>query len=485
MLFNSLTFILFLAIVVVVYWLLPIRARLYIILASSLLFYGFWRFDFIPLLLFSAMADYLLALALDRRSGSSRRALLVVSICINLGVLAVFKYLLFFADSAGSIASLIGYEFSSLDLNIILPLGISFYIFQTMSYTIDVYRGSYPVERDLLRYLCFVTFFPQLVAGPILRAGDLIPQFSEPRRCNLQFLSDGIRRILMGLFLKVVLADQIAGIVDTGYSRDPGGLTGFDVWTLAFLFGFQIYFDFAGYSHIAIGAASLLGIRLPENFNYPYTATSPREFWQRWHISLSTWIRDYVYLPILRGSRTSSAGGWDVAENQNGTGRSARTFSLYGTWALMGLWHGAAWTFVVWGLYHAVLVHAYRLISAVLPNSSARLVGVLGWAVTTALVMAAWIPFRAQGGAHAMAMWVKLVDPRAYGGLTLAPDSYLVAALMLGAVLLARPIRYGLVTRLGHHPVVATVVYTGFYTVVIAGCLLFLRQTHQFVYFQF
>lgn len=300
MLFNSITYLLFLPVVVVLYWLLPNRARLWLIFTSSVVFYGFWRIDFIPLLLFSAGLDYCLGIAIANSSDPGRRkAFMLISVVINVSILAIFKYLMFFSHTAYSISRWIGYQPSWSELHIILPLGISFYIFATISYTVDVYRRLIPAERDPLVYFCFVVFFPHLVAGPILRAGVLIPQLTHRASFRISDLATGISRILTGLFLKVVLADNIAPFVNRAFEGSLAARHGADAWTMAFLFGFQIYFDFSAYSSIAIGSARLMGIVLPENFNFPYFATSPRDFWKRWHISLSTWVRDYLYMPLI------------------------------------------------------------------------------------------------------------------------------------------------------------------------------------------
>ena len=367
MLFNSLTYLLFLIVVVAIYWQLPPRPRLWLVFAASCVFYGFWRLEFLPLLLFSAVMDYGLARWIDGTQNNRRRKrLLIVSIVANLSILFFFKYLIFFRDATYSVAALAGYHPGFVELKIILPLGISFYIFATISYVIDVYRREFPAERDLLLYACFVVYFPHLVAGPILRARSLIPQLRDRPRFELSMVTTGIARIVAGLFLKVVLADPIGQTVNDGFARAASSLTGTDSWTLAFLFGFQIYFDFAAYSSIAIGSALVMGIALPENFDWPYLAATPRSFWRRWHISLSTWIRDYVYLPMAGAYRRqgNDAIGANASAPQAGLPREQRTLPLFATWALMGLWHGANWTFVVWGVYHAAMVWLHRQFSA-------------------------------------------------------------------------------------------------------------------------
>jgi D-alanyl-lipoteichoic acid acyltransferase DltB (MBOAT superfamily) len=262
-------------------------------------------------------------------------------------------------------------------------------------------------------------------------------------------------------------------------------LSALDAWTLAFLFGFQIYFDFAGYSHIAIGSARLLGITLPENFDFPYLATSPREFWQRWHISLSTWIRDYVYLPMI-GNLKAPESIWDAkAEKTSIGGGGQRTFSLYGTWALMGLWHGANWTFVLWGLYHAAAVHAYRLVSSQIPWGRGSMFAWISRGVTLTIMMAGWIPFRSQSIGDALVLWGKMLNPAAYSGFGLVPNSYLVAAgmtiCMIAAWLVQRDLIPWMQTRISLFLPAQITVYTG----MIMLDIIFLQANNQFIYFQF
>lgn len=490
MLFNSSTYILlFLPIVTILYWVSPQRPRMWLILLSSILFYGFWRFDFVPLLLFSAALDYVLARMIDATDDpEKRRRLLVISIVVNLAILGFFKYLAFFTESAYSIARLVGYEPTPLDLKIILPLGISFYIFQTISYTFDVYRRDIPAERDLLKYMCFVTFFGHMVAGPILRARVLMPQFEVRPPFDLSMVTEGLSRILAGLLLKVVLADSIAGFVDEGFARPPSQLSIYDAWTLAFLFGFQIYFDFAGYSHIAIGSARLLGIQLPENFNFPYLSTSPREFWQRWHISLSTWIRDYLYLPLLGSFRSSRDDAWDTMSQTDIRASDARrAYALFLTWIIMGLWHGANWTFAIWGFYHAVLIQGQRFLSYVPGKRTGVLWTFAGFVVTLTLSMAGWVPFRCQTVGDALTMWGRMIDITSLSQLklSLAPNAYAVAA----GLLLGMMVTWAWVTfaepASRHWRSLRFVGETGYNAAGIALVILFLQVRGQFIYFQF
>jgi alginate O-acetyltransferase complex protein AlgI len=493
MLFNSLTYVLFLVVVVVLYWALPQRNRLWLIFIASCVFYGFWRLEFLPLLLFSAALDYYLALWIERTEEErQRKRLVIISVVVNLAILGFFKYLVFFKVAMWSGAEFLGYEPSFVELKIILPLGISFYIFATISYVIDVYRREFPAEKDFLVYSCFVVFFPHLVAGPILRARSLMPQLRRPDAFHVGLLSSGVSRIVAGLFLKVCFADPIGAMVDLDFQRDPQTLSALDVWTISFLFGFQIYFDFAGYSHIAIGSSKLMGIHLPENFDYPYMSSSPREFWRRWHISLSTWIRDYVYLPMAGGYQRDQQRAFEKApvvglpELQ-----ASRTPSLYFTWALMGFWHGANWTFVVWGVFHAVVVHVHRMLSSwkltrQIPFADLKTAQALGWLVTLPLMMAAWIPFRSTTLEQTFGLWGRLVLPQAYFSLSLLLDRYVTAIVVLAMMILAYLAEKRVLPLIDRQAKsLRFVVSSIYYAVAMAFVIVFLQVRTQFIYFQF
>jgi alginate O-acetyltransferase complex protein AlgI len=483
--FNSVTFLLFLAIAVGLYWLLPRRPRLWMIFLASLTFYGFWRVEFLPVMLASTLVDYVAARVIhDSEDERRRRFFLGLSLTVNLGLLFYFKYLIFFASNTTGLLRALGGDVADPAWSIILPLGISFYTFQTVSYTVDVYRRLIEPERDFVLYACYVTFFPQLVAGPILRAGEVIHQLNRRPAFRIDDFAVGIRRILFGLFLKVVFADNLSPMVDSGFTQPIATLGALDVWTLAFLFGFQIYFDFSAYSHIALGSARLMGIHFPENFNFPYLATSPQDFWKRWHISLSSWIRDYLYLPLMgEAVRDDSRGGLaGVVDDQR---EHRRTRSLFLTWAIMGLWHGANWTFVFWGVYHAAVVFAHRLIkprTASLPN---LVQSVGGWAVTLPVAMLGWIPFRARNLGDTLEMFAKVVTPSAYSTLGLRENVYVIAALVMLGILLTYVVREYLVERLEARPLFWTFSQAVGYFVVIALVFVFLRPISQFIYFQF
>lgn len=487
MIFNSLTYIIFLTLVVCLYWVLPKRPRLWLILIASSCFYGFWRPEFLLVMLFSAATDYFVAKRLEvMEDGPGRRAWLLLSLAVNLGLLCYFKYLLFFVGTAAAALHVFGVDIQIPALNIILPLGISFYTFETISYVVDVYRRTIPAEKSFVMYGCFVTFFPKLVAGPVLRAAEMIPQFDAQPKFRVDAFFSGIQRILLGLFLKVAIADNISPLVDGGFEQATTALSALDVWTLAFLFGFQIYFDFAAYSSIAIGSARLVGIHVPENFDYPYVATSPRDFWRRWHISLSSWIRDYLYLP-LQGLkvRTRSAGGVSVDVGESSKSTRHPTVALVLTWAIMGLWHGANWTFVVWGLYHAMLIILYRLSTGTAKRLPNWVQTYGGWGVTILAVMLGWIPFRAKDLATTFDMWAKVFSPKQYGWLGMRENTYLVTALLLLACLLAYAFhRYG-ATLLKRVFVVEVGMQIVTMAIVFAVVFVFLRPISQFIYFQF
>lgn len=344
MLFNSFAFLIFFPCFLALYWTLRGTARIALCLAGSYLFYGWWDYRFLGLLLVSTCVDYSVGLALDRsRSPVRRKVLLGISVASNLGILGTFKYFNFFSDSLQQALAPLNWSLDWPTLNLILPAGISFYTFQTLSYSIDVYRKQLPAQRDFLRFATFVGFFPQLVAGPIVRAGAFFPQIASDRSFSWQQMESGFARVLGGFFKKLVIADSIAVVADPMF-QDAAGYSALNTTLVVILYSFQVYCDFSGYSDIAVGTARMLGIELPENFHFPYLARSPADFWHRWHISLSTWLRDYVYIP-LGGSR---GGTWITYRN------------LAVTMLLGGLWHGASWNFVIWGGLHGAALIAHR-----------------------------------------------------------------------------------------------------------------------------
>lgn len=382
MLFHELAFWIFLPVVLLLFYCSPFRLGKLVLLISSYVFYMWWDPRFILLILISTAIDYFAGRRLESSTGWRKRALLITSLVANLGFLGFFKYYNFFASS---IAEVMGIAPNSLALTIILPVGISFYTFQSMSYTIDVYLGKLKPVRSFVDFALFVSFFPQLVAGPIVRACDFFPQLDHWRRPSEIDIQRGIVLILVGLMKKMIFADHFATISDAYYAdvaANPGAIT---AWTATVAFGMQIFFDFSGYTDIARGCGKLLGFHFPINFRRPYLSTSITDFWRRWHISLSTWLRDYLYIP-LGGNRH---GRWMTYRN------------LMVTMVLGGLWHGASWNFVLWGTYHGVLLSLNRVFIAL-----ARATGTSVFfaqpilvpfkvAFTFALVTIGWVPFRA------------------------------------------------------------------------------------------
>jgi len=336
--FNSPAFLIFLPAVVGIYWIIPHRTRKYWLLAASYFFYGYWNPMFLFLLLFSTTVDYFCSLGMDRfqENGKIRKTLLLTSIFMNLGLLFSFKYLDFFGETVNTLCAALTIPYRVPALNWILPVGISFYTFQTMSYTIDVYRGDFPAEKDPIAFALYVTYFPQLVAGPIESPGNLLPQLKKEQRLNWEDFSAGIRLLLCGFFRKCVVADFCGIFVNRVFSglEQANALA---IFCGGALFCIQMYCDFAGYSEIAAGSARLMGVRLMRNFDRPYLSMSYTEFFRRWHISLNRWFTSYVYIPL---------GG-------NKKGRYNKIRNTIIVFALCGLWHGARWTYVLWGLYAA------------------------------------------------------------------------------------------------------------------------------------
>jgi len=500
MIFNSFTYLFFLAIVVIVYWLLPRRPRQVFLFAASIMFYGFWRFDYVFIMLASAFTDFFAAINIhDAKEPARRRLWLALSLAVNFGLLFYFKYASFIVGNVNGFAHLIGREDLLATWSVVLPVGISFYTFQTVSYTVDVYRGRIEPIREPLLYGLFVTFFVHLVAGPILRAAEVIPQLDRRKPFNVEFLASGLWLILNGLFLKCVLADNIGGYVDEGFAANPATLSATDIWVLSVLFGFQIYFDFAAYSQIAIGSARLMGVIFPPNFYFPFVATSPRDFWRRWHISLSSWIRDYLYLPLC-GVRPHDESRGGLVPVGDRVGAARRNTALIATWFIMGLWHGAGWTFALWGLWHAMLILLQRAIASLgLLRRHTRLRGVLGWALTFPAVMLGWVFFRAQNLEQAWAMLQKVVQPgqyllldRLHSGyvwsalpIGIDPVGYLIAALLPVATLVAYFIYRDVWPRWSQRALVALPVAVGYGAVVAALVFVYLRPVRQFIYFQF
>ncbi len=477
MLFNSFPYILFLFITVLVFFCLPYRFRWIWLLAVSLFFYMYWRPVFILLILIQTLTSYACAHGISKSASSGqRKALLAGCVTVCIGMLVYFKYAGFFNESLRAVFGWAGVFYPAPHLDIILPLGISFFTFQTMSYAIDVYRGDIPAERNPAKLLLYIMFFPQLVAGPIERAGALLPQIHAKQRFEVERLSSGAGLILWGLFKKVVIADTLAMYVTRVYSS-PDLYNGPTLLIATYFFAFQIYCDFSGYSDIAIGSARILGFDLMQNFNLPYLARSVPEFWQRWHISLSTWMRDYIYIP-LGGSRTSSR-RWLI--------------NVLIVFLVSGLWHGANWTFIIWGALHGGCFLLARLAGpqwARLRNMlriPAGISGLLEMLVTFHLVLLGWVFFRAKSPGDAWLIVSRVAGDlggsvwRGASSLRFAESLGLIGILMAVQISQYRG-RLPLYRRQVALP--ASLRWIG-YLAMIFGLIFLGRSSSDFIYFQF
>ncbi len=416
MFFNSIDFAIFLPVVFILYWFVAnknLKLQNFLIVAASYLFYGWWDWRFLSLILFSTLVDFLIGRKLGTEENQTRRKVLLwISILVNLGFLGFFKYYNFFLDNFITAFSFFGTEIKANSLNIILPVGISFYTFQTLSYTIDVYKRKLEPSNDFIAFSAFVSFFPQLVAGPIERATNLLPQFYKKRDFDYSKAVDGMRQILWGLFKKIVIADNCARYANQIFnnSEDMNGST---LILGAIFFTFQIYGDFSGYSDIAIGTSRLFGFDLKRNFAFPYFSRDIAEFWRRWHISLSTWFRDYLYIP-LGGSR---GGTWMKVRN---------TFIIF---IVSGFWHGANWTFIVWGALNAIYILPLLLTNNNRNNLEIVAQGrylpsvkeFLLMLITFSLTVFAWIFFRAENIGHAFNYISEILSPSLFQMPTIMP----------------------------------------------------------------
>jgi alginate O-acetyltransferase complex protein AlgI len=482
MLFNSIEFLVFLPLVFLGYWKIAnknLKLQNLFVMGASYVFYGWWDWRFLSLILFSTVVDYLVGRGLGNQENPLRRKLLLwTSIVVNIGLLGVFKYFNFFLDSLYDVVPGLQVVMGFNTLNIILPVGISFYTFQTLSYTIDVYKRKMEPTRDFIAFAAFVSFFPQLVAGPIERAGNLLSQFQQKRKFVYEQATDGMRQILWGLFKKIVIADNSAMIVNAIFANSDD-YSGSTLFFGALFFAFQIYGDFSGYSDIAIGTARLFGFNLKRNFAFPYFSRDVAEFWRRWHISLSTWFRDYLYIP-LGGSR-------------GGTGMKIRnTFIIF---LVSGFWHGANWTFIIWGALNALYFLPLMLTNRNRTHLETVAQGKLfpsakeffQMGITFSLTVLAWVFFRAENVGHAFAYLGEIFSPSL---LTIPsfPDSrraltiFLLIFLFLIVEWLGREQQYAISNlnlRL-NKPLRYAVYYS-----IIAVIFWYGGQGQQFIYFQF
>ena len=430
MLFPSYTFFIFFAVVLLISrWISHWSIRKSFLLLVSYIFYAVWNPPFVLLLVFSTVADWFLAKAMHRTANQSRRKLLLIlSLLTNLGLLGNFKYGNFILDNFVAWMNTLGIAYHPAAMNIILPVGISFYTFQTLSYTFDVYRRELKPANSFLDYALYVTFFPQLVAGPIVRARDFLPQCITPKQATRQQIGWGLSLFILGLFYKVILADSLmSGPVDEIFNNSSA-VTFWDGWIGAMAFAMQIYGDFAGYSLCAIGIALCLGFELPDNFRFPYAAVGFSDFWQRWHISLSTWLRDYLYIAL---------GG-----NRHSLFNTYRNLMI--TMLLGGLWHGASWMFVIWGGLHGLYLVAERLVRQQAWSRAhfwqQPIMQFILALVTFAFVCVAWVFFRAQSLEHALALVTAMVSPWSSSPLVLSSkviqrDEFVIVLAFTAAIL--------------------------------------------------
>ena len=468
MLFHRAPFLWLLLVTFVVYWwvLRTQRARNLCLLAASVVFYANWNPWLVLLVVATAAYDYRMALAIEEASDEPvRRRRLVAAVGVPLGLLVYFKYTNFLVAQAWPVLRVLGVPAQTPVFDIVLPLGISFYTFETIAYVVDVYRRRIPAERRVVDYTLFLLFFPHLIAGPIVRPQQFLSQVRRARRLDWNRVELGVRLFVFGMLKKAVVADTLAQLVDPVFAQ-PAAYATSTIWTAVVCYAVQIYCDFSGYSDMAIGGAHLLGIKLPINFRMPYFAANPAEFWRRWHITLSLWLRDYLYIP-LGGNRR---GSWMTYRN------------LLLTMALGGLWHGAAWTFVLWGAYHGLLLALHRAIPWPTWTGRAAL-HPLRVACTFLLVCLGWVLFRAQTLAQAWTIIERMVAPTP--GSTLPSEVSTLVALILGAVLVAHLVgTFANVPRLARvlpAPVLGTALACGF----LIARLLAPATGGAFIYFQF
>jgi D-alanyl-lipoteichoic acid acyltransferase DltB (MBOAT superfamily) len=485
MLFNSLQFLIFFPIVTLLYFLLPLKWRWALLLIASCYFYMALIPVYILVLFFLILVDYFAAILIEPAAGSRRRFYLILSLLANISILGFFKYFNFINTNFASLYALMGGDWSIANLSFILPIGLSFHTFQSISYTIEVYRGRQKAERHLGIYALYVLFYPQLVAGPIERPQHMLHQFREEHPFDYQRVTDGLKLMMWGMFKKVVIADRLAEAVGLVYDN-PTAYHGLPLIVATYYFAIQIYCDFSGYSDIAIGAAQVMGFRLMENFNRPYHAVTVADFWKRWHISLSTWFRDYVLFG-LGGNRAR----WRFSIN------------VVLTFLLSGLWHGAAWTFVVWGGLHGVYLVASnvsaplrrRVVKAVGLDRYPRVHKIMQIVITFHLVWVSWIFFRAQSVWEAVYIIRNMMRIEVGGGLRgIVPAGGLLLdrvdlVIVMGAVVMMEVVhqverRREMRSMLREKPLIFR---WAVYYVLIMSILLFGKLTgaQHFIYFQF
>ena len=480
MLFNSFEFLVFLPIVFLLYWFV-FRTRKWqnlLVVVASYIFYGWWDWRFLFLIALTSICSFASGWLIEHYEGHRQRQRWVsaANIVLNLGILGVFKYYNFFVENLDALLRSLGWQLDWVTINILLPVGISFYTFQALSYTIDVYQKKLPATHDVVEFFAYISFFPQLVAGPIERATNLLPQFQRQRTFDYTQAVDGMRQMLWGFLKKLVIADNCATLVNE-YWNQYDALPGMTLFLLGVLFTFQIYCDFSGYSDIAIGCARLFGFNLMRNFNFPYFSRSIPEFWRRWHISLTTWFRDYIYFP-LGGSRCDK---WKIIRN------------VYIVWAISGLWHGANWTFVCWGLFHATLLAIYNVFSINTKYEHVVAYGhylpsikeALQMALTFVLTIIGWIIFRAESMTQAAEYLTAMVRNKFFDPSLLYKKPYLLFGMALLAIEWLQRDKQHALQFSAIKPFNYRAVRWGIYFLIIMMISIYAGASQQFIYFQF
>jgi len=476
MLFNSLDFAIFLPIVFLLYWFVfnkNLKLQNLLIVIASYIFYGWWDWRFLSLIFFSTIVDYTMGMLLSKEEKTAKRKLyLWISILVNLGLLGFFKYYNFFLDNFIATFSFFGYKINAQGLNVVLPVGISFYTFQTLSYTIDVYKRKLKPTQDFIAFSAFVSFFPQLVAGPIERATHLLPQFYKKRYFDYDKAVDGLRQMLWGFFKKIVVADNAAKVVNEIF-LNYHEQSGINLLIGIIFFAFQIYGDFSGYSDIAIGASRLFGFDLMQNFNFPYFSRDIAEFWRRWHISLSTWFRDYLYIP-LGGSR---GGTWMKIRN---------TFIIF---LVSGFWHGANWTFIVWGGLNALYFLPLLLLKKNRVNTDTVADGKIFPSIkeffqillTFSLTVLAWVFFRSPTVIDAIKYIKHTFSLSLFSIPTIDMKPFLYIVFLILIEWLSRKNKHGLEVLKSKN----ILFRWGIYFIIMSIILIFGARSDSFIYFQF
>ena len=487
MVFNSFLFLIFFFFFVITYWFIYKKKnlKLLLIFIASLFFYGMAEIRYIPLLIFCVLINYYTAIYTEHvKFGGGRKTILFSAILLNLLILAIFKYYYFFSKNFNLLLETLELNFSFPIYKFLLPVGISFFTFQNISYIVDVFQKKIKAEKNFLLFSNYIIFFPQLVAGPILRASEMISQLSKQPFLRLENLYTGLKRLIFGLFLKFVIADNLGLLLNKSYSANIDYLSGVDVFTLSYLFGFQIYFDFSAYSHIAIGAALIMGIKIPENFNFPYHSLSPKEFWTKWHISLSSWVRDYIYHPMLNNKNfgVSTGGFKNIITHHNLFMKVNLT--LICTWLLMGFWHGANWNFIIWGFIHSQIIIVSRMINKLIGSKNNKYHKFLGWFFTLQVIMLSWIPFRTNNVSETFKVWSKLFDLNNWTNLSFHENVYIIIFIITSAYFLL-PYVLKSFKNILKNVILNLIIELLLLFILIILIIIFFEPIKQFIYFQF